>query len=32
MFVNEDGTYMLTSYGIVDKERLVTEVETLIAS
>ncbi len=32
MFVNDDGSFVLTQYGVVDEERLRTEVERLIAS
>jgi hypothetical protein len=32
MFIDDDGTFELTSYGVVDEARLRTEVEGLIAS
>ncbi|MGI9613501.1 MAG: hypothetical protein ACR2QO_11360 [Acidimicrobiales bacterium] len=32
MFVDDDGSYVLTSYGIVDEDRLVTEAERLLAT
>ena len=32
MFVNDDGSFELTSYGVVDEERLRSEVDRLIAS
>ena len=31
MFVDQDGSFELTTYGSVDKARLVEEVERLIA-
>lgn len=31
MFVHDDGRYLLTSYGVMTEERLVTEVENLLA-
>lgn len=30
MFVNDDGSFVLTTYGVVDEGRLVNEVEALI--
>ena len=32
MFVNEDGSFELTSYGVVDETELRSQVERLIAS
>ena len=32
MFVNDDETFVLTNYGVVDEARLIAEVERLIAS
>lgn len=32
MFVNDDGSFVLTTYGVVDEQRLITEVERLIAA
>ena len=32
MFVNDDETFILTSYGVMDEDRLIQEVERLIAS
>ena len=32
LFVNEDGTFDRTSFGVVGEEELVAEVERLIAS
>lgn len=32
MFVGEDGSFVLTTYGVVDEEILTREVERLIAS
>ena len=32
MFVDDDGSFELTSYGVVDEDRLRAEVEALIAS
>ena len=32
MFVNDDGSFVLTTYGIVDRDRLIEEVERLIAT
>jgi hypothetical protein len=32
MFVDDDGSYVLTSYGIVDEERLVAEAERLLGT
>jgi len=31
MFVDDDGSFELTSYGVVDEERLRAEVESLVA-
>jgi hypothetical protein len=31
MFVEEDGSFELTSYGVVDEDRLRAEVESLLA-
>ena len=30
MFVNDDGSFILTDYGVVDEERLGAEVQRLI--
>lgn len=30
MFINQDGSFRLTSYGVVDQDELVTQVERLI--
>ena len=32
MFVDDDGSYVLTSYGIVDEGRLIEEAERLIGT
>ena len=32
MFINDDGTYVLTDYGVVDEERLTAEIERLLAT
>ncbi len=32
MFVNDDGSFALTTYGVADEEVLVSEVERLIAT
>ena len=32
MFINDDGTSELTSYGVADEARLVAEIERLSAS
>lgn len=32
MFIEDDGSFVLTSYGVVDEARLVDEVERLIAT
>jgi hypothetical protein len=32
MFVNDDGSFVLTEYGVVDEARLTTEVERLLAT
>ncbi|MDH3684034.1 MAG: hypothetical protein OEV40_29280 [Acidimicrobiia bacterium] len=32
LFVEEDGSFVLTTYGVVDEDRLRSEVERLIAS
>ncbi|MGI9596033.1 MAG: hypothetical protein ACR2QK_07720 [Acidimicrobiales bacterium] len=32
MFVNDDGSFELTSYGVVDEAELVEQVERLIAA
>lgn len=32
LFVEDDGSYVLTTYGVVDEDRLRSEVERLIAS
>ncbi len=32
MFINDDGSFVLTGYGIADEERLIDEVERLISS
>lgn len=32
MFINDDGAFELTSYGVADAERLVSEIERLLAS
>lgn len=30
MFVNDDGSFVLTDYGVVDEERLIAEVNRLV--
>lgn len=32
MFINDDGTSELTSYGVADEERLIAEIERLSAA
>ena len=32
MFVDDDGSFELTSYGIADEDRLIAEAERLIES
>ena len=32
MFINDDGSFELTSYGVVDRDELVAQVERLIAT
>jgi hypothetical protein len=29
MFINDDGSFVLTDYGVVDEARLIDEVERL---
>lgn len=32
MFVNDDGAFVLTDYGVADEARLIAEAERLLAS